>query len=151
MFDIFSTREIVSGIYLLLIIILILIFKKTRTSALEVVKIACNKILLIPFIGILIYAGIFVYVFFKLPFWEWKYIKDIIIWIVFVGVPVCFKATNRKNDEQYFRNIVIDNLKFTTLVEFFISSFTFSLIGEFILQPILTFLLMLQVYAGIKE
>ena len=151
MFYIFSTREIAIGTYLALIIFFIFFSKRTRSSAFNVIKAACDKMLLIPFIGILLYGTIFVFVFSKLPFWEWKYIKDIIIWVIFAGVPVCFKATNRKNDEQYFRNIVIDNLKFTTLVEFFISSFTFSLIGEFILQPILTFLLMLQVYAGIKE
>ncbi len=151
MLDIFSTREIAIGTYLLLIIILVFVSKRTRKSALDVIRAACNKMLLIPFIGMMLYAGIFVFAFTKLPFWEWKYIKDIIIWVVFAGVPVCFKAINRKNDEQYFKNIVVDNLKFATLVEFFISSFTFSLIGEFVLQPVLTFLLMLQTYAGTKE
>lgn len=64
--------------------------------------------------------------------------------MLFAGVPICFNATNRQLEEHYFRNILIDNLKFTALVEFVTGTFTFPIIGELILQPLLVFFVILE-------
>lgn len=84
-------------------------------------------------------------------FWKWIYLKDTIIWVLFVGVPVCFKATDRRIENHYFRNMVISNLKFSVLVEFFLNTFTFSLVTELILQAILIFLTLLQTVSETED
>lgn len=46
--------------------------------------------------------------------------------------------------------MVTDNIKFAALVEFFTGTFTFSLLTEFILQPVITLLVLLQVVSETK-
>ncbi len=66
-------------------------------------------------------------------------------------MPVCFNAVSKNIEDNYFRNIVIDNLKFLVLVEFFVGTFTFNLVVEFIMQPVLIFFILLEVVAGTKD
>lgn len=45
--------------------------------------------------------------------------------LLFVGIPTCFHSVGDKLEAHYFRNILIDNFKFTALVEFITGTFTF--------------------------
>lgn len=151
MVTIFSTREIATVIWLLLFIIFCFASPKIRKSALGVIKAACTPKLFVSFMWILIYAVLLVFVLTFLPFWKWLYIKDISIWVLFAGVPVCYKAIGKKIDEHYFHNMILDNLKFAVLVEFIISSLTFSFVAELLILPAITFLALLDIIAGTKS
>lgn len=146
--NIFSTREIAFGIYALIILIYIIAHKNTRIDLIDLIKVACTKQLIIPFAIILVYAALFVLVLTYFPFWQWIYLKDIVIWVLFAGVPICFNAVN--SDGGYFNNIVKDNFKFTTLIEFLVGTFTFNIIIELLLQPIIFFLVIMQTIATSK-
>lgn len=148
--DIFSTREIAIGIWLLIFIIFVFASSKIRKSAIDVLKAACTPKLSIPFIGMLIYAVLLVFMLTLLPIWKLIYIKDIVLWVLFAGVPSCFKAIERQIDEHYFLNMILDNLKFIVLVEFIINSFTFNIIVELIMLPAIVFIFMLDTVAGTK-
>lgn len=141
---IFTTREIAILIYAIVLLIYILIHKKAKSILLPVIKAACEIKLIIPFFIIISFAALFTWGCTYLPFWNWVYVKDIIFWTLFAGVPVCFNAASRKIEEHYFRNIIIDNLKFAALVEFFTGTFTFHIILELILQPLLVIFMILQ-------
>lgn len=141
---IFTTREIAIFIYGILLLMYILVRNKGKDILLPVIKAACHKKLVVPFCLLLLLAAGFVWVCTSSSIWDWLYVKDIILWTLFVGVPVCFNATSRQLEEHYFKNIIIDNLKFTALVEFITGTFTFSFIGEMILQPILVILMIMQ-------
>lgn len=141
---IFTTREIAIFIYGILLLVCILFRKKWKDILLPVIKAACRIKLIIPFCFILLFAAGFVWVCTYLPIWDWIYVKDIVFWTLFVGVPVCFNATNRQLEEHYFKNILFDNLKFTALSEFITGTFTFSFVGELVLQPVLVSLMILQ-------
>jgi hypothetical protein len=78
-------------------------------------------------------------------------LKDVFLWVIFVGVPTCFKAAWKRIEEDLFRNMILDNLKFAVFLEFIISSFTFSLLTEMVIQPILLVLISLQSLSKTKE
>lgn len=147
MFDIFSTREIATGMWLIIFVAAIFIAPSVRKAAIRVIKVAFSRQLLIPFIAILMHAVVLTFLSMQLQIWKNIYIKDIVLWVLFVGVPVCYGAINSKTETHYFRNILIDNLKFAIIVEFLISSFTFSLTAEIIILPIICFFVMLEVVA----
>ena len=88
------------------------------------IKAACHIKLIVPFIFIVAMAIIFVWICKLLPFWNWIYVKDITFWVLFVGIPTCFNSVANKLEDHYFRNILIDNFKFTALVEFITGTFT---------------------------
>ena len=147
---IFSTREIATAVWLVILIIVCFVHPSVRKSMFGVIKAACTPKLSIPFILLFTYASLLFFALSFTPFWKWKYIKDILIWVLFAGVPFCYKAIGEKAEEAYFRNMVLDNLKFVVLVEFIISSFTFGLIVEIILFPIITLFVLLGAIADTK-
>ncbi len=151
MTDIFSARELAIGIWLIIFVSFIFISPSIRKSALRFIKTACSRQLLIPLIVILVYASILTLLLMQLLLWEYEYLKEISMWVIFVGVPVCYGAINAKTESHYFRNILTDNLKFTIIVEFIISSFTFHLIAEIIILPFVSFLIILEVMTGINN
>jgi len=150
MFTIFSTREIATSIWITIIIIFCFISPNIRKALVSVIKHVCTPKLSIPFVGMLFYAALFVFLLTFLPFWKWVYIKDISIWVLFAGVPACYKAIERKIDEHYFRDIFLGNLKFAVLVEFIIATFTFSLYIELLILPAITFLVLFDTFAETK-
>jgi hypothetical protein len=95
-------------------------------------------------------AGI-TFLFYRTLLWKNIFIKDIALWILFVGTPLFFGAINRKPEEHYFKEMLINNFKLTVLIEFFISSFTFELIWEIMLVPILVFIFMLDAITSTKN
>lgn len=148
--ELFSNRELALGLYALLFIVWLLCSRKIRPSTINLLKSACHRQLIIPFLFMLCYAGTTIYGLSCLSFWKWQYLKDIVMWVLFAGVPICFNAVNTK-EEQYFRNIVIDNLKFTALVEFIFGTFTLSFMAELVVQPIILLLFLLQAMAEQEE
>ncbi len=140
----FSTREVAIFVYAIGLLIYLLIHKKAKSIVVPVIKAACKIKLIVPFLIVISFAAVFTWVCTFLPFWDWVYIKDIIFWTLFAGVPVCFNAASREMEKHYFRNIIIDNLKFVALVEFFTGTFTFHIILELILQPLLVIFMILQ-------
>lgn len=151
MFDIFSTREIAFVFYLLLIIIFVFVKDSIRPSVISVIKLALSKKLIIPFIGMCLYCILLVHFSTFLPFWNWIYIKDVIIWFLFAGVSFCYNAINSNLEDNYFRNIIFDNLGLSVLIGFFISTFTFNIFVELILQPVIVFFILIQAMSETKE
>jgi len=146
--DLFSNREIASSIWLIIFLIFIFWNPKTRKPAFKVLQTAAVKKIVIPFIIIIVYATILVMLFSSLSFWKWIYMKEICIWVIFVGVPVCFGAVMINKNDHYFKNLIINNFKLIVIVELLLSSFTFSMAVELIMLPAITVIILLEVVAS---
>lgn len=148
MFDIISTREVAVGAWLVIFILFLLFYKPTRKCIADLLKTACSIQLSLPFLLMIVYATGVTYLFFKTPLWKAIYIKDIALWVVFVGTPMFFGSLNKKAEEHYFKTTIKNSFKLTVLVEFFVSTFTLPLVWEILLVPVMTFLLMLGAAAA---
>jgi len=151
MIDILSSREIASAIWFIVILIFTFLNPTIRASVFKVIQAATAKQIVIPFIIILLYSMILVILAAKFPFWEWRYLKDIVFWVTLTGVPVCFGAITKNNNDDFFISILKNNLKFIVIVEFLLSSFTFNIFVELLLLPFLTLLILLHAVADTKE
>ncbi len=150
MFELFTTREIATAVWLILLLFYILYKQKTREALKKVCKAALKPKLAIPAI---IICGIGLglsYVASQYSFWDNAYYKDVVMWILFVGLPLCFGAISSK-ESDYFKNAIADNLKLTVLFECIYSTFTYSLFAELLIIPCVTFLAMMQVVAEREE
>lgn len=146
MFDIFSTREIASAIYILLLIIWLSTRKNGIKSLLGVLGAVCKPIIIFPILFLFAFAAIVVYGLQFFPFWNWILLKDVILWVLFVATPIFFKAGTRKLDTYPFTQMILDNFLASAILEFFISSFTFSLCAELVTIPVFTFITILKDY-----
>lgn len=75
--------------------------------------------------------------------WKRIYIKDIIIWFILVGLINYIRSITDNDFEFSLRKLVKDNINVNIIVEFIISIFTFGIILELLIVPILTILSML--------
>ena len=82
---------------------------------------------------------------------EYIYIKDIIIWFLFFGLIYCMNAVSSEADETHIKKILKDNLKFTMILEFFMSTFTFNIWIELAIIPVITIITVMNVIAERKE
>ncbi len=145
--ELFSSREIAMGIWLVIIFILLARSPSVRQSILGVIRAGTSKYIIIPFLITIAYSAIWIYFSSTLPIWDWKYLKEITLWVLFAGVPICFNAVGEKED-SYFWAVVKGNFKFIIFLEFLVGTFTFSLVTELFIVPIATLLVLFNAVAA---
>ena len=149
--EVFSTRELVFIIYLTILAFWVIAKKSIRDSLFDLIKFALPPKLLVPFTILIFYSSIIIYILHCLSLWDLAYIKDIILWILFSGVPVCFNSINSSVEDHYFKHMITDNITFAVLAEFFIATFPFNFLIELILQPVLIALISIQIRSKYRE
>lgn len=146
--DIFTSREIAIIIWIVIILVIFLSKKQRRVYIFNAIKIALN--IKIP-LYIFLYLFYFSFGLYYLGWWDINNLKDIIIWFIFSGLPIGIYVATNKLERGYWKNLVLDNLKLMVLIEFFINLFTFSLVVELIIVPIITFTVILNSFSGLKH
>ena len=149
--SILSTREWATLILGCIFMLYVLCHREIRKSLWNVIVIFFDKKLRILWEIILLYVLTITMVFCYLPIWENIYIKDIIIWFLFSGLIYCMNAVSSEADETYIKKILKDNLKFTMILEFFMSTFTFNIWIELAIIPVITIITVMNVIAEKKE
>ena len=149
--SILSTREWATLIWGCIFMLYLLCHKEIRKSFWNVIVAFFDKKLRILWEIILLYVLTITMVFCYLPIWENIYIKDIIIWFLFSGLIYCMNAVSSEADETYIKKILKDNLKFTMILEFFMSTFTFNIWIELAIIPVITIITVMNVIAERKE
>lgn len=149
--SILSTREWATLIWGGIFIVYILCNKETRKGCWEIVVICFGKKLRWLWEIILIYVFIITMVFYHLSIWDNIYIKDIVIWFFFSGLIYCINAISDEADEKYIQTVLKDKFKLTLILEFFMSTFTFSIWIEFVIIPVITIITVMNIMSEKKE
>ena len=153
--DIFSTRELATafwvGAILIAVGMAIVTNKKIRQGVIGVLKCFFNRKLRKLWEIYFLYIGIITLMFSRFPIWKNIYLKDIILWTLFSGLTICMNAVAGEADEKYISKVLKDNIRFTVVTEFLLSTFTFSLWVELIIIPIMTAITLLDVVAAQKS
>lgn len=149
--DIFSTRELATafwvGAILIAVGMAIVTNKKIRQGFIGVLKCFFNRKLRKLWEIYFLYIGIITLMFSRFPIWKNIYLKDIILWTLFSGLTICMNAVAGEADEKYISKVLKDNIRFTVVTEFLLSTFTFSLWVELIIIPITAAIVLLDTVA----
>ena len=149
--NLFNNREIATAIWLLVIFILMLFKRDIRKSLLDVIK-AFFKIKILSSIFLMIaYTTGIVFVLYQINFWNISLLKDTVVWFCFIGIPISFYSVTSETDQNLFRKVIVDNIKIVIIIEFIVNTYTFSLVGELVLIPVVTFIVILEVFAKTDE
>ena len=153
--DIFSTRELATafwvGAILIAVGMAIVTNKKIRQGFIGVLKCFFNRKLRKLWEIYFLYIGIITLMFSRFPIWKNIYLKDIILWTLFSGLTICMNAVSGEADEKYISKVLKDNIRFTVVTEFLLSTFTFSLWVELIIIPITTVIVLFDTVAEHKS
>jgi len=153
--DIFSTRELATafwvGAILIAVGMAIVTNKKIRQGFIGVLKCFFNRKLRKLWEIYFLYIGIITLMFSRFPIWKNIYLKDIILWTLFSGLTICMNAVASEADEKYISKVLKDNIRFTVVTEFLLSTFTFSFWVELIIIPITTVIVLFDTVAEHKS
>lgn len=153
--DIFSTRELATafwvGAILIAVGMAIVTNKKIRQGFIGVLKCFFNRKLRKLWEIYFLYIGIITLMFSRFPIWKNIYLKDIILWTLFSGLTICMNAVASEADEKYISKVLKDNIRFTVVTEFLLSTVTFSLWVELIIIPITTVIVLFDTVAEHKS
>lgn len=153
--DIFSTRELATafwvGAILIAVGMAIVTNKKIRQGFIGVLKCFFNRKLRKLWGIYFLYIGIITLMFSRSPIWKNIYLKDIILWTLFSGLTICMNAVAGEADEKYISKVLKDNIRFTVVTEFLLSTFTFSFWVELIIIPIITVIVLFDTVAEHKS
>lgn len=153
--DIFSTRELATafwvGAILIAVGMAIVTNKKIRQGFIGVLKCFFNRKLRKLWEIYFLYIGIITLMFSRSPIWKNIYLKDIILWTLFSGLTICMNAVAGEADEKYISKVLKDNIRFTVVTEFLLSTFTFSFWVELIIIPITTVVVLFDTVAEHKS
>ena len=149
--SILSTREWATLIWGAVFLLFILCHKEIRKSFLKVIVLFFDKKLRLLWEIILLYVLVITFIFYRSSIWENIYLKDIIVWFLFSGLVFCMNAVSSEADEKYIQKVLKDNLKLTMILEFFMSTFTFSIWIELAIIPMITIVTVMNVIAERKD
>lgn len=146
---IFNNREIALLFWSALIVLAVLL-SKLRKSLVPIFKILTGKMFLIIFslIGAYLYGIILLLK--NLEVWQTSNLKDVLFWLFSVGLILVFKINEAKSN-AYFKGIFLSAIKWTIVLEFIVNLYSFSLLTEIIILPVLVFLAMTQAVAEMDE
>lgn len=102
------------------------------------------QLLLLLYLG---YAFVIVYLAWRLGAWDSSLLKDTLIVVFFVGLPMVFSANGVRSGTKLVRDVVCDVVGVSALVVFYLSLGSLPLWGELLLQPFLILLVSLAAMA----
>ena len=140
MTDLFNTREIAIGIWIIIGLILFAAFGKERKLLHQLVKVAARRPLIILYFAILIYCSIIVFFLYQANFWQFGFLKDTIMWIILSGFGMLMRHEHKNGFRHYLKNYFRDAISVTAIVVFVSSAYTFNIWIELISVPILVVL-----------
>jgi hypothetical protein len=148
--SILSNREIAAGVWLLIVLIWALSVGSVRRSILGVLEAFFVKIIVVPFVVMLLYVILMVLIFRKIGFWDASALKDTILWTTSTAFATFFSLNKVAEDKHYFRDAIWDNIRLVLMLEFIVNLYSFSLIVELVLVPIVTFIGIMSAVAESK-
>lgn len=147
----FSNREISIFTWsIIFIIILIFSQRKDLKKIGNLLKMLLNKYFVVIYFVIAIYFYFIISYLNGNGIWEISLYKDFIFWFLTTALVMVFNVTSLKNFKD-FKLVILKLFSITLFSEFLIGFFNFSLLGELILIPTVTFISLLYFYTDYNK
>lgn len=157
MSDIFFPLNTLNGrekavlVWLVVFIIWMLSQKNICKSLQSVLKFVFQIKILSVFVAMFIYLFLILWLFYNFQIWNIELTKDIIFWIFGSAIILLMNTNKAIQDDNYFKNILRDNLKLITILGFVVALYSFNFWIEMIFVPVMFFIVATGALAGIKK
>ena len=149
--DLFNNREISLFIWFLIALAFCLSKEDIRKSLHNVIVAAFHKALVRIYLLMLTYIGLVVYILSEIGYWDFDQAKTTIIWIFTAALVTLFRHDQIREDLDYFKKAIWDNISFVAAIEFVVTFYSFPFWVEFILVPASFFIVFVYEVAKLNE
>lgn len=147
----FNSREQALIIWIAIFFVLILSKKEIRTSFLGIFKILLHRTFLFVFSALFLYLALVIFIFSKIGIWSTTLVPETIFWFFGSALVLLFGVNNATHNSQFFKKIVLDNLKIILVIIFIVNIYTYHLVIEMIILPITLLVVAISTYGGTKK
>lgn len=141
--DQFSNREIAVIIWTVLFVAFAMSKKGVRSSLHRLIRVLFDRRIIQILLAMSLYVLGMIVVYRRIGLWDPSLAKDTVYWVIGTALILLFRINDQVMDEKYFRNRVIENVRFIVLLEFIINLQSFNIIAEMLLVPSITFIVAL--------
>ncbi|MCB9316064.1 MAG: hypothetical protein H6569_07995 [Lewinellaceae bacterium] len=145
-FEILTNREIALLFWGIAILALLLFRRQTRVALYQLVKQLFHPTLLILTTLLLDYILLIIDFLLRIGYWNVSLLKETVFWAFGASFILVFNAISSREFNQ-IKMTIKDTTRWVIILEFLVNFYTFSLVAEILLMPILFFLGILQSYA----
>lgn len=146
-----TSRELASAVWICLLAIglTVVIARKSdvRSSVVALLGSLANPKIVGPLLGFYCYIAGCAWLANTLGLWDRSLLKEMIVWTAVSGFAVMFASTTADDDPKFFRKTFVAVFGINIAIEFIFGLASFPFWIEFILQPILTMLILLELVA----
>jgi hypothetical protein len=144
-----NNREIATAIWLIIAFLWAMSISGVRRSIRDLLKTFFNIKIVIPFVAMLLYILLMVIGFKKHRVLGCISTKDTILWTLGSAFTTFFALNKVSEDEHYFKNVILDNIKFILILEFIINFYIFNLGVELAIIPVVALIAATNAYANV--
>lgn len=145
MTNIFSSREIAASIWIIIFCVYSLVNPNVRQTAYKVLQALKHKSIICSILSLFAYTSLITYFLYICRLWDITLLKDTCIWVLFTALNILFNV-HKVRDFTFFKQLMMDNIKIALVIEFLFNLYTFPLIIELIILPLMTLLVLIQLY-----
>lgn len=145
-----NNREIATAIWLIIAFLWALSINGVRRSIRDLLKVFFAPKIIIPLTVMLLYIVCMVLIFEKIGFWDETALKDTVLWTLGSASAIYFNLNKALQDDNYFKKVILDNLKFVLILGFVVNLYSFSLPAELIVIPIVSVIVLLNAFSESK-
>ena len=142
MTDLFSNREIASGIWIALFAVWAATNSDIRRSFGQVVRALLNKHIIWILTWTTCYVVILIAVLQWAGLWGSSNLKITIYWFLSAATVTVFRSNQKTSDPKYFKQAVHDNIGIVVVLEYVVNLYSFNIIVELIILPLVTIVLL---------
>ncbi|HLB32195.1 MAG TPA: hypothetical protein VJL27_01430 [Patescibacteria group bacterium] len=143
----FNNRDLVSIIFIILLLAWTFSKKEVRAPVLSLLGFALQPKIIVLALLMLAYSLLIVGVFYHFQLWDIPLLKETIYWI---GVAFVM-LLNFEKVSNNFKKQIIDSIKLVIFLEFIVGLYAFSVWGELVLIPLVFILSAFSVIAGMEK
>tara|TARA_R110000751_G_scaffold246033_2_gene346042 strand:- start:4333 stop:5178 length:846 start_codon:yes stop_codon:yes gene_type:complete len=151
MSDIFNNRELAILIWLTLILILLSFKKGILKSYFDLLLAFFQDKIISSVLISIIYVELIILLLAIVNYWEMDLLKDTTFWYIGTAFLLMLNSNKALENKTHFKKIFWNSFKLIVVLEFITNFYTFDLLWELVLIPIVSFIAILDAFAEQKN
>lgn len=146
-----NNREWATLVWLGVAIVLVLWWNPTRRPLLSLVRTATISILGVLVAGLWVWSAGVVVLAAQVHLWTADLVKDTALWAIAPALVLVYRLPQASGNSTFFRRVLLDTVKVSVFVEFYVNLQVFGFVQELVLLPVVTSVAVLDQFAGTDQ
>lgn len=146
-----NNREIAMLVWTGIVLVLMLRNRDLRQSLGNLVRTVLQPVILLPVLAFAGYVAGWLWLGAHVEAWNWRLVNETVWWFLATGFVLLFGAMRVAEEDDFFIRTAKRALTITIFAEFFVNLVVMPFWAEFLLVPILTFVVLAQILVEREE